>query len=187
MCVWKERSLRAAASSSVAGRVGWWKGFETGLLCVTCDMWAAARRGCAGVVFKLSSKQQQQQQIQFLTPFVFERSTLHTFNLPPSTITHSFQAHLDDAAFALELADLEADGSSSSSTANSTAAAAASELASLLGQAKSSLQQLSAGLDKWELRMLLSGPYDEAGALLTITAGAGGVATCCPGCWVVWG
>lgn len=79
-----------------------------------------------------------------------------------------FQAFLDDAAFALELAELEA-----SSSSPGTSADADSELASLLSQAKASLQQLSVGLDKWELRMLLSGPYDEAGALLTITAGAG--------------
>jgi peptide chain release factor 2 len=68
---------------------------------------------------------------------------------------------LDDASFALELSELEADGSDGS------------ELASLLKQARASLQQLNSGLDKWELRMLLSGPYDEAGALVTITAGAG--------------
>jgi peptide chain release factor 2 len=72
----------------------------------------------------------------------------------------------------LELAELEA-----SSSNPGTLAAADSELASLLLQAKASLQQLAAGLDKWELRMLLSGPYDEAGALLTITAGAGRVLT----------
>lgn len=81
-----------------------------------------------------------------------------------------FQTFLEDAAFAMELADLEA-----SSNSPGTSAAADSELASLLLQAKSSLQQLAAGLDKWELRILLSGPYDEAGALLTITAGAGEV------------
>uniref|UniRef100_A0A383W472 Prokaryotic-type class I peptide chain release factors domain-containing protein n=1 Tax=Tetradesmus obliquus TaxID=3088 RepID=A0A383W472_TETOB len=75
-----------------------------------------------------------------------------------------FKALLEDAAFALELAQLE-DSSSSSS----------SELAELLSQARSLLQQLAAALDTWELRVLLAGPYDEAGALLTITAGAGGV------------
>lgn len=72
-----------------------------------------------------------------------------------------FKALLEDAAFALELAQLE-DSSSS-------------ELAELLSQARSSLQQLAAALDTWELRVLLAGPYDEAGALLTITAGAGAV------------
>ena len=77
-----------------------------------------------------------------------------------------FQGLLDDAAFALELAELESDSSSAAEGADS-------ELASLLRQARASLQQLSSGLDKWELRMLLSGPYDEAGALLSITAGAG--------------
>lgn len=68
-----------------------------------------------------------------------------------------FQSLLEDAAFGLELAEVEAEG----------------ELAAVLAQARASLQQLGAGLDRWELRMLLSGQYDEAGALLTITAGAG--------------
>jgi peptide chain release factor 2 len=68
----------------------------------------------------------------------------------------------------MELAELE-------ETDPAAAAGASSELGSLLGQARASLQQLSTSLDKWELRMLLSGPYDEAGALLSITAGAGGI------------
>lgn len=75
---------------------------------------------------------------------------------------------LEDAAIALELAELETPFGGSS-----TSEAAAEELAGLLTQARSSLQQLSDGLDKWELRMLLSGPYDESGAVLAITAGAG--------------
>lgn len=84
-----------------------------------------------------------------------------------------FQGLLDDAAFALELAELEAPSTPSSSSNDS------SELASVLAQARSSLQQLAVQLDKWELRMLLSGPYDTAGALLTITAGAGEEGSVC--------
>jgi hypothetical protein len=84
---------------------------------------------------------------------------------PPHSLCHPyccrFTALLEDAAFALELAQLEDSNSSS-------------ELADMLSQARSALQQLAAALDTWELRMLLAGPYDEAGALLTITAGAGG-------------
>ncbi len=41
-------------------------------------------------------------------------------------------------------------------------------------EASASLAQLSRELDQWELQQLLSGPYDEGGAVLTINAGAGG-------------
>lgn len=41
-------------------------------------------------------------------------------------------------------------------------------------EASSSLAQLTRELDLWELQQLLSGPYDEGGAVLTINAGAGG-------------
>ncbi len=41
-------------------------------------------------------------------------------------------------------------------------------------EASSSLAQLTRELDQWELQQLLSGPYDEGGAVLTINAGAGG-------------
>jgi len=45
---------------------------------------------------------------------------------------------------------------------------------SLFQEASSSLSQLTRELDLWELQQLLSGPYDEGGAVLTINAGAGG-------------
>ena len=45
---------------------------------------------------------------------------------------------------------------------------------SLFQEATSSLSQLSRELDSWELQQLLSGPYDQSGAVLTINAGAGG-------------
>ena len=45
---------------------------------------------------------------------------------------------------------------------------------SLFQEASSSLSQLTRELDQWELQQLLSGPYDEGGAVLTINAGAGG-------------
>jgi peptide chain release factor 2 len=66
---------------------------------------------------------------------------------------------LDDAVFAAEL--LEAEGP------------AADEDGSILSEALASLDQLEALLVKWEVTRLLSGPYDEMGAILTITAGAG--------------
>jgi peptide chain release factor 2 len=45
---------------------------------------------------------------------------------------------------------------------------------SLLQEAGSSVVQLSHELDQWELQQLLSGLYDQNGAVLTINAGAGG-------------
>ncbi len=62
---------------------------------------------------------------------------------------------MEDAKAILELLELEADES-------------------LFQEASSSLSQLSRELDQWELQQLLSGPYDEGGAVLTINAGAGG-------------
>ncbi len=62
---------------------------------------------------------------------------------------------MEDAKAILELLELEADES-------------------LFQEASSSLSQLTRELDLWELQQLLSGPYDEGGAVLTINAGAGG-------------
>lgn len=45
---------------------------------------------------------------------------------------------------------------------------------SLLQEAETTISQLSRELDRWELQQLLSGPYDDKGAILTINAGAGG-------------
>ncbi len=45
---------------------------------------------------------------------------------------------------------------------------------SLFQEATSNLFQLTRDLDRWELEQLLSGPYDQSGAVLTINAGAGG-------------
>jgi peptide chain release factor 2 len=62
---------------------------------------------------------------------------------------------LEDARAVLELLELEADES-------------------LFQEATSSLSQLTRDLDSWELQQLLSAPYDQSGAVLTINAGAGG-------------
>ena len=45
---------------------------------------------------------------------------------------------------------------------------------SLLQEAYSNTSLLRQELDQWELQQLLSGPYDQGGAVLTINAGAGG-------------
>lgn len=46
--------------------------------------------------------------------------------------------------------------------------------AGLLGEATSIMKELSKELDRFELTQLLSGPYDKEGAVISITAGAGG-------------
>ena len=62
---------------------------------------------------------------------------------------------LDDAQATLELQELEADEE-------------------LLHEAQTGLNQLRLDLDRWELERLLSGQYDQEGAVLSINAGAGG-------------
>jgi len=61
----------------------------------------------------------------------------------------------DDARATLELYELEADEE-------------------LLGEGFRGLGSLRGELDRWELERLLSGLYDKEGAVLTISAGAGG-------------
>ena len=66
-----------------------------------------------------------------------------------------WQASLEDTKAVLELLEAETDED-------------------LLQEAESNVNQLSRELDQWELQQLLSGAYDEKGAVLTINAGAGG-------------
>ena len=66
-----------------------------------------------------------------------------------------WQANLEDTRAVLELLELETDES-------------------LLQEAETTLNNLSRELDQWELQQLLSGIYDDKGAILTINAGAGG-------------
>jgi len=61
----------------------------------------------------------------------------------------------NDAAASLELYDLEPD-------------------AAMLEEANAGLQSLKQALDRWELERLLSGTYDQEGAVISINAGAGG-------------
>ena len=65
---------------------------------------------------------------------------------------------MSDAATALEL--LDADGEAGD--------------AEMLHEASTSLHSLETALDAWELERLLDMPYASSGAILTITAGAGG-------------
>lgn len=66
-----------------------------------------------------------------------------------------WQSNLEDAKAILELLELESDES-------------------LLQEAQTNVKKLGRELDQWELQQLLSGPYDQSGAVLTINAGAGG-------------
>lgn len=44
----------------------------------------------------------------------------------------------------------------------------------LLQEAASIIKELNKALDRFEFTELLSGPYDKEGAVISITAGAGG-------------
>ncbi|MFS8741926.1 peptide chain release factor 2 [Synechococcus sp. O70.2] len=68
---------------------------------------------------------------------------------------HRWKARLEEVATALELLQEEADSE-------------------LLAETAGSLAAVERELSQWELQQLLSGPYDKNGAILTITAGAGG-------------
>ena len=62
---------------------------------------------------------------------------------------------IEDAQASLELYELEADDD-------------------LIHEAQGGLHKLEVEISRWELERLLSGPYDEEGAVLSINAGAGG-------------
>ena len=66
-----------------------------------------------------------------------------------------WRSSVDDATATLELYDLEPDDA-------------------LLEEANGGLQELRLALDRWELERLLSGTYDQEGAVISINAGAGG-------------
>ncbi len=68
---------------------------------------------------------------------------------------HQWRDQLEDNGAALEILQDEPDSD-------------------LQAEMEASLKQLDLALSQWELQQLLSGPYDENGAILTITAGAGG-------------
>lgn len=69
---------------------------------------------------------------------------------------NAFHSELADAAMLLELADAEAD-------------------AATLAEVAADVDRLSARIDELELRLMLAEPYDDHDAIITITAGAGGV------------
>ncbi len=71
------------------------------------------------------------------------------------TQLEQWKEHLDDAAAILELLEIDADEA-------------------LLVEAQENLSHLEDDLDQWEIQQLLSGFYDQHGAVLSINAGAGG-------------
>ncbi|RUR84132.1 peptide chain release factor 2 [Chlorogloeopsis fritschii PCC 6912] len=68
---------------------------------------------------------------------------------------NQWQTSLEDSKAVVELLELETDEA-------------------LLQEAQTTITKLNRELDQWELQQLLSGPYDEQGAVLTVNAGAGG-------------
>ncbi|WPF89270.1 peptide chain release factor 2 [Cyanobacterium aponinum AL20118] len=68
---------------------------------------------------------------------------------------HQWQSSLEDTKAIVELLEMELDSE-------------------LFNEAQCNLKSLAQDLDKWELQQLLSGTYDQKGAILTINAGAGG-------------
>ena len=67
------------------------------------------------------------------------------------SLIESWQSAVDDAEVALEIQDSD-----------------------LIKESFSALEKVGQELDKFEIRLMLSGEYDEADAILTINAGAGG-------------
>lgn len=68
---------------------------------------------------------------------------------------YDWKSRIEDTKAIVELLELEAD-------------------TALLTEAQTNLSNLNRELERWELQQLLSGPYDNQGAVLTINAGAGG-------------
>lgn len=68
---------------------------------------------------------------------------------------YDWKSRIEDTKAIVELLELEADDA-------------------LLAEAQTNLSNLNRELERWELQQLLSGPYDDQGAVLTINAGAGG-------------
>ena len=70
-------------------------------------------------------------------------------------LVNKWEAFISDANASIELFALEPDED-------------------LIEESKKGLKNLKDGLDRWELQRLLSGEYDNLGAVITINAGAGG-------------
>ncbi|MDB9457025.1 peptide chain release factor 2 [Dolichospermum circinale CS-1225] len=106
---------------------------------------------------KIHDLEQISAQTEFWEDQTQAQNTLQELNDLKSHLEQYYQwhSHLDDTRVVVELLELETD-------------------TALLQEAESTIKKLNHDLDQWELQQLLSGPYDDKGAVLTINAGAGG-------------
>jgi peptide chain release factor 2 len=106
---------------------------------------------------KIQDLEQVAAQPDFWDNQVTAQKTLQELNDLKSNLEQlqRWQSSLEDVRAILELLELETD-------------------VSLLQEANDNVTHLGRELDQWELRQLLSGTYDQHGAVLTINAGAGG-------------
>ena len=81
----------------------------------------------------------------------------------------SWQAALEDAGVAVELA-----ASAESAAATTGSGTATEETAAIVAEAQTTLEAAARDLDRFELERLFRGRYDNSGARITVQAGAGG-------------
>ncbi|QSV64285.1 MAG: peptide chain release factor 2 [Dolichospermum sp. DL01] len=106
---------------------------------------------------KIHDLEQISAQTEFWEDQTQAQNTLQELNDLKSHLDqyYKWHANLDDTRVVVELLELETD-------------------TALLEEAESTISKLNQDLDQWELQQLLSGTYDDKGAVLTINAGAGG-------------
>lgn len=106
---------------------------------------------------KIRDLEQQAAQPELWEDQTRAQKTLQQLNDLKSNLQqyHQWRSSLEDTKAIAELLELETDES-------------------LLKEAQTNISILNQELDRWELQQLLSGPYDESGAVLSINAGAGG-------------
>lgn len=106
---------------------------------------------------RIQDLEQRAAQPEFWDDPTSAQQTLQELNDLKSHLSQidQWKGNLDDAAAILELLEAEADEA-------------------LLAEAQENLNHLGQDLDRWEIQQLLSGTYDQHGAVLSINAGAGG-------------
>lgn len=106
---------------------------------------------------KIQDLEQVAAQPEFWDDQTTAQNTLQELNDLKSHLQQyqQWQNNLEDTRAIFELLELETDES-------------------LLEEAQATISGLNQELDRWELQQLLSGLYDQNGAVITINAGAGG-------------
>lgn len=106
---------------------------------------------------KIDDLEQLAAQPEFWEEQTTAQKTLQQLNDFKSNLQqyHQWRTNLEDTKAIADLLELETDES-------------------LFKEAQTNIAQINQELDRWELQKLLSGPYDESGAVLNINAGAGG-------------